>query len=92
MTSSTSTAINHVSMVNSQSLSFRSPQCAVTPCILCELCRLLAPCDKLKFLSILGAAQILPVFHLDFHAINLKPHTSNYLTILLLYHVTLTFF
>lgn len=84
-----STPINCFSMVSSQFSYFRPSQQSVSPYLLCELCQLLTPSDKLKFLSIL---QILSIFHLDFHPINLKSHTTSYLTILLLCHVTLPFF
>lgn len=49
MKSSTSTAINHFSMTNSQSSSFRSWQSVVTPYLSCQL---LTAYDNFKFLYI----------------------------------------
>lgn len=49
MKSSTSTAINHFSIISSQSSSFRSCQSVVTPYLSCQP---LTPYDNLKFLCV----------------------------------------
>lgn len=87
--SSASTAINSFSRINSQSSS-------VFLQVLPVLSPLIFHANFSLPITISGYsasfAQILPVFHLDFQAITLKLHTRNSLTILLHYHVTLTFF